>query len=455
MKLIKLKLIPITLTLLLSMISLSQSLPIYTHLAYWTSGTIPEGRYVNIHQISTPYGDGISVDTKGYPGAYEYLYTFFAYYKQIFIVPSSRAVEIKGYFLYNDTSYIVEPSRKYLAAYILQPDLHTIIATIHILDYDYGDMPNVWYYKHATIQNLTSGQQYYLAFGRYDHFSYERYLQAMWASVDLAPPHIIRVPQDFATIQEAINNATNSDIIQVSSGVYNETLTIEKTITLVGQDKTSTIINASQNDASIVILRACNVTVTGFSIRNNGRNPCIFLISSPNTKITKNIITDGQYGISLDYSNGTLITENRIIDNKVGIQITWNSNNTTMYHNSFINNTQQAEIDTGLTNTSDDGFEEGNYWSDYTGQDLNKDGIGDTNLPWLSIDNFPLMKPYLEGDVNHNGVVNSADVALLVIAWQSQQGEPNYNPHADLNLDGIINSRDFAIIATHWLNSGY
>jgi len=44
-----------------------------------------------------------------------------------------------------------------------------------------------------------------------------------------------------------------------------------------------------------------------------------------------------------------------------------------------------------------DNGEEGNYWSDYTGEDLDGNGIGDT--PYLipdkgkATDNYPLMKP--------------------------------------------------------------
>lgn len=35
---------------------------------------------------------------------------------------------------------------------------------------------------------------------------------------------------------------------------------------------------------------------------------------------------------------------------------------------------------------------EGNYWSDYSGEDLNGDGVGDTNIPWEGLDNFPLVQ---------------------------------------------------------------
>jgi hypothetical protein len=41
---------------------------------------------------------------------------------------------------------------------------------------------------------------------------------------------ILRVPQDFETIQEAINNSTAGDTIFVSSGLYYEHVIVNKTV---------------------------------------------------------------------------------------------------------------------------------------------------------------------------------------------------------------------------------
>jgi len=433
----------------------SKSWPLNHTINKWTTATLPQGHYVNIAQISTPHGDGILIDTIGYPGNFDWNYTFFAYYNNIFTVPETGTIQIKGYFYYNDTSYVVTPSRKYIAAYLLQPNLTAIIATTRILDYVNNEQPGTWYYKTVTIQNLTPGQQYRLAFGRYDHFSYERYLQAAWAAVDLAPPRLINVPQDFPTIQEAINNATNGDTIQVNPGTYHENIIINKTLTLIGKNKTTTTINANKNGHAIQIT-ANNITITGFTIKNSSQNQlstgaAVLLNSVINTKITNNIITNNQHGISLQNSNNTLIVGNTIKNNVIGIQIAQNSGNNTLYHNNLINNTQQTQIETTLINHWDNGFDEGNYWNEYAGQDLNGDGVGDTILPWENIDHYPLMNPYLEGDVNHNGIVNIADATLLTLAWQTTRGQPKYNPHADLNMDNIINIIDATTISKNWL----
>jgi len=443
--------------LTVSLIPFSQSWPLDSTINSWTKATLPQGRYVNIAQTSTPYGDGILLDTIGYPGALDWNYTFFAYYDQIFTVPETGMIEIKGYFYYNDTSYVVTPSRKYIAAYLLQPDLSSIIKITRILDYVNDELPGIWYYRAFTIQDLTPGQQYRLAFGRFDHFGYERYIQAAWAAVDLAPPHLIRVPQDFPTIQAAINNAIDGDTIQASPGTYRENIIINKTLTLSGEDETTTILDANQNGPAIQVT-VDNVTINGFTIKNAGQNQSlpgagVLLDSIVNTRVTQNVIEANQYGITLKNSNNTLIKNNKIKNNTVGIQIAQNSSNNTIYRNSLINNTQQTLIEPISINQWDNGFDEGNYWSDYAGQDLDGDGVGDTLLPWQTLDYYPLMSPYVEGDVNHNGIVNIADATLLSIAWQTSRGQPNYNPHTDLNMDNTINIIDVTSIGRNWLQT--
>ena len=70
----------------------------------------------------------------------------------------------------------------------------------------------------------------------------------------------------------------------------------------------------------------------------------------------------------------------------------------TFYHNNFINNTQQTYTSyEGEDNVWNVGYPSGgNHWSDYSGQDLDGDGIGDTAyvIDADNKDNYPLMKPW-------------------------------------------------------------
>jgi pectin methylesterase-like acyl-CoA thioesterase len=50
---------------------------------------------------------------------------------------------------------------------------------------------------------------------------------------------------NYTKIQDAIDNASEGDTIFVHNGIYNENITIIKTINLIGEDKNTTIINGS------------------------------------------------------------------------------------------------------------------------------------------------------------------------------------------------------------------
>ncbi len=105
-----------------------------------------------------------------------------------------------------------------------------------------------------------------------------------------------------------------------------------------------------------------NNSITTNTIANNTGYGITLYSSSTNT-LTTNTITNNEYGIYLDSSTNTLTT-NTITNNEYGIELTSVSGNNRIYHNNFINNTNQA-FDGG-TNSWDNGYPSGgNYWSDF------------------------------------------------------------------------------------------
>lgn len=111
--------------------------------------------------------------------------------------------------------------------------------------------------------------------------------------------------------------------------------------------------------------------------------------------ISDNIFSNNTLGIELGaFSNNNTITGNQIGNSySVGVFINTLSQYNEIYENCFITNNWHAD-DNGLNNTWDNGAR-GNYWDNYTGLDVDNDGIGD--IPYNitgaggSRDNFPLM----------------------------------------------------------------
>ncbi len=80
-------------------------------------------------------------------------------------------------------------------------------------------------------------------------------------------PNTIVVPDDYATIQEAINSATGGDTVYVRKGVYHENLGINKPIFLIGEESSTTIDgNTSQSYRVPININTSNVTVSGFTL---------------------------------------------------------------------------------------------------------------------------------------------------------------------------------------------
>ena len=186
------------------------------------------------------------------------------------------------------------------------------------------------------------------------------------------------------------------------------------------------------------------------SYNNISNNDAGMVLGYTNTTtISNNFFSNNiEYGIGLFGFNDTII-ENTFKHNGVGIYSDASRDNL-LYHNNFLNNDWPA-VDTG-NNTWDNGYPSGgNYWSDYNGTDVNHDGIGD--IPYTisgdsNQDRYPLMHPFILGDVNNDGLVNWRDVDPFVAAMNTQvtafqAQHPTWNWRAaDCNQDGYVNWRD-------------
>ena len=116
----------------------------------------------------------------------------------------------------------------------------------------------------------------------------------------------VRVPQDYASIQAALNAVSSGDTIKVAPGIYTDNLTIDESITLVAatydqsNPRNNTAILDGAGVTVVTILRGLDPgpTITGFVIRNGNNG---IAVQSPAT-IEHSYLIDNQD--SIDYVRG-------------------------------------------------------------------------------------------------------------------------------------------------------
>lgn len=127
-------------------------------------------------------------------------------------------------------------------------------------------------------------------------------------------------PGNYSRIQDAINASSDGDTVFVFSGTYPGHVHINKSISFIGENKNTTIIEGSWG--SYVEVYASPVLITGFTIRNFGfdHSGGITIVFGHAT-IIGNILTQNiKYGVTA-YGGYNLIANNSFIVNPHGVVI--------------------------------------------------------------------------------------------------------------------------------------
>jgi len=292
----------------------------------------------------------------------------------------------------------------------------------------------------------------------------------------------------YQNITNGIEHASAGDTIFVFNGIYVEHVNVNKSVSLFGETRDSTIVDGN-GTLNVINMTASFTSIEGFTITGSGNRPfdCgIFVDHSAGNDISYNRITGNHDGIRLNYASNNVASGNMIADNDNGVSLYFSSNNVVsgntifsnnygvslyfssnnvvsgntifsnsyygiylfsgnnfVYHNNLANR-RQIWIDS--TNFWDDG-NEGNYWSNHTGQDLDEDGIGDNPyaIDLLNMDNHPLMGRFSDFKVNLKGetFIVTTICNSTVSSFKFETGLETGSKIVHLNVTGEENTIGF------------
>jgi parallel beta-helix repeat protein len=201
---------------------------------------------------------------------------------------------------------------------------------------------------------------------------------------------------NFTKIQWAIENASNGDTIIVYNGTYYGEMIVDKTISLIGEDMETTIIDGEEigdviritadwvnltgftmkhsapmfgaagieidsnyvtifnitvvhTEFGIYIVSGTHNTIINCNISNHGYNG-VYLDSASSNTITNNNISENWVGIRLEESPNNIITDNNINDTYLAIYIQESSNSNNITKNKILHNEDGIHIDSSNNN---------------------------------------------------------------------------------------------------------
>jgi len=164
----------------------------------------------------------------------------------------------------------------------------------------------------------------------------------------ILPVHNVDTGFDYATIQEAINAPETLDghTILVDAGVYYENVVLNKTLSLIGENKASTVIDAN-NTGNAITIEADYCIVENFTIQNGGFG--VVIMGNSTKRYLGNVMVGNAFrnnvdAIGLSTCDRNVVANNTFEGNGFNVIVGWvnpfvtwdvTSNNNTITRNNM------------------------------------------------------------------------------------------------------------------------
>ncbi|UYZ40121.1 MAG: right-handed parallel beta-helix repeat-containing protein, partial [Candidatus Methanospirare jalkutatii] len=193
-----------------------------------------------------------------------------------------------------------------------------------------------------------------------------------FVGVSVASARTIYVPDDYAKIRWAVDNATAGDTIIVRSGTYIENVVVSKSLEIrsYSQNPSDTVVKAYNSNDHVFYVTADNVTIKGFTVTGatGFQKAGVYLLNSKNSRIENVNASNNNYGIYLYDSSNNIITYNNASNNDYGIYLQVSSNNTITYNNASNNyhgiRLYESSNNTITYNNASNNYDDGIYLYD-------------------------------------------------------------------------------------------